>query len=710
MGNYNPKQPIVIFDGGRDGYGDAIKHPDRSSYNWAYNWDCTEEGRAVPAIAPIKIAPTTFTNLGRISCAFAWEDITTGRPLVLAGLGLGGTAATYLLRDGSYDVEGTDSSSSAIISGGVLWRYDDKGGSADEPDTEMAYFTRATGVSATAALWQRDKSASYNDTGHTISPYGIYVVGSQLWIVSANGYEVQKWSLDTDPGLSGSYGTAIPVGRPTYPVTHIGNLGGSPFVIKGDAAFKYDPSAATAEFISTLTFSSPHKENGRGTATDGRSRLYIPSVEGHLVVVTPGFQSLQTPARNRLIDRDTPYGRITAMACDLENVYAAIAPGQINTTQIGMTVVLNDVGVSQTDVTANVTDGKFATVADCSALGGTDWILVGADEPFLGVEMRFNTVGTGGLATSTPTIAYTSAATTFTTASGGYDGTGGLAKDGVVTVQNATSDNLLTTGTPWVKTTAYAGSSSKYWMKLTYSGGASMQAKIAEMRIIPFRPPLDDAVMPETAYCIGGAFPRILVGHWHGEDIVWNHVWTLNASTIEQMVVASGECGAVTSKRALYCFDASLNVHVIPIGPDAGPARAPWPKLADYSESGVAADTHAIGFSGIDFGQVVRFKDGLEIDMTAVQSDDAVRVYCRWDEDEVRGYQKIGESLHGHKFFKTAPPLGEGRILYTYLQYTDGSRTAMAPVLHSVVIPAGAVEPTNAQVLATENYPSPAQT
>jgi hypothetical protein len=124
------------------------------------------------------------------------------------------------------------------------------------------------------------------------------------------------------------------------------------------------------------------------------------------------------------------------------------------------------------------------------------------------------------------------------------------------------------------------------------------------------------------------------------------------------------------------------------VGPDAHPIRAAWPKLADYSESTVAADTHALGFSAIDFEETVEFLEGLEFSLTGVQSDDTVTVYGKWDEDYSSGYMHLG-MFRGQKNFRTNPPRGKGRILYTYMQYQDGSRSPMAPVLHSVTITPG---------------------
>lgn len=707
MAKYDSRRAIPIFSGARDGYGDGVKHPDRESYNWAYNFDCREEGRAVPALAPIKIAGSfSNTNFKRMATAFEWEDATTLRPFVLVSTGVTGASNagsyTLLLRDGSLTVEGSDTSSSGAITSSVLFRHD--GATADN---EMAYFARVTLAGTTATLWQRNKAAIYSDTDHTISPYGIFVVSSDLWIVSANGYEVQKWTLDTDPGLSGSYGTPIPVGRPTYSVNHIANLGGSPLCIKGDGIFKYDPSTSVAQFISVLNFSSPHKDNGLATTIDGRGRVYVPSVEGHLIVITAGFQSSQTPAKDRWIDRDTPYGRITALTTDLDYVYAAVEPGLRYTEQLGLKVIADDGGV-RTDETTDVTDGKFSTVADLNLLTTGDFLYIGADEPFLGAYFYLYTAGTGNIV-KVMTVSYSSAAETFTDATNSHDSTGCFTKDGLVTMQPASNTDVYASGA-WVKTTAYSGSATKYWMRLAFSNTGSLaNVALSEVRIVPYRPPLDTTLFPETSWAIGGALPYILVGHWHGESIVWNHVWTLDAGRIEQMIVASGVCGALPSKRGLYCFDGAGNCYAIPVGPDASPAVAAWPKLADYSESSVAADTHAIGFSAIDFGEVVQFSKGLEIDMTAVQSDDTVAVYARWDEDYTRGYQKLADHK-GRKHFFTKPPEGMGRILYTYLQYSDGSRTAMAPVLHSVTIPPGSWAPVPDFELQEAAYPSPAQT
>ena len=74
--------------------------------------------------------------------------------------------------------------------------------------TQPGYTELGTISSSGQAIWQRDKSGSYSDSGHTQGANSIWVVGSDLWIVvtptvGSAGYKLQKWTIDihTDPNL-----------------------------------------------------------------------------------------------------------------------------------------------------------------------------------------------------------------------------------------------------------------------------------------------------------------------------------------------------------------------------------------------------------------------------------------------------------------------------------------------------------------------------
>ena len=662
----DPKTEIVVFAGGRDGSGYGTLQADLDTYNWSINWDCLKQGRATPALSTQSL---TLASVERLTCAFRATDESTGRPTVLVGTADGtAIAIIYRLRDGTYELDGSDSSTSAGILSGVLFRHD-----GSNADTSMNYFTR----DSTAVVLQRNAAGTIADTAHTANLQSIWVVGGDLWGVDATGYQVSKLTLDADPGLTTSYGTPIPVGLPEYKIQAILPLGGSPVCCKGDGLFIYN--AATGEWENLLKTLTPHKDNGIGSMTDGRGRIYYPTAEGHIVVYSFGFQSQQQPARLTDIDRDTPHGRISFMTADMDQVYGFIDPGQsavfgLDAAALGIKVIADD-GGSRTDETSDVTDGQFSTVANVVLLssGGTDHIYIGADEPFHGVYIKiFAKRSAAG--SSVLTFGYTSAANTFTSAGGSHDSTAALSKDGAIVLMNSTQGDLPNlSASPWVSTTAYAGSATKYWMRIT-PGSVLTGAQIAEVGIIPYRPPIDATNNPISGYKLSGSLPSVMVGRWEGQSLKWFDTWTLNSPAVEQAVVADGFCGALPSKRALYMFHQE-GAHMVPVGAPSHPSRAPWPKLADYGESTVGDDNHMICCSTIDFGAEVEFDDeGLCFEFPFAQTDDDIRVYYYFGEDALNTYT---DNYSVRSF--AIKPKGKGKKLTVVVQYTDGSRDAVAP-------------------------------
>ena len=201
------------------------------------------------------------------------------------------------------------------------------------------------------------------------------------------------------------------------------------------------------------------------------------------------------------------------------------------------------------------------------------------------------------------------------------------------------------------------------------------------------------------------------MGQRQGERIIWHHVWTLDSSRIEKMVVGSGYCGALPSKRALYCFSIENAAYGIPVGPDTHPARASWPKLADYSEASVATNTHVKCCSAIDFEGLVQFTPGskaISIEMEHIQSVDTLGVYARWGEKAA--WKFLGD-WHGRGQFVAPAPDGMGRTLSIALQFQDGSRSAVAPHLHRVTIMPNTWEYLDPSVdwgVQEQDYDSPA--
>ena len=335
------EDPIVLFGGGSDGFGDAI-NVGRDSYPWSINMDSRALGRTVPSVAPTGLGVTAGDIPREITAVVEWET-PTGRPiLLLAGGRISGGSvfrAVGKVEDEAFTIE--DFQSGVPYVTGVLFR--------DAGATEMAYFANGDGENG---MRTRTKAGGYADG--TAEADVLSVVGSDIW--RALGYRISNIVRDTDPAASVSWNFGIPTGRPTYPINTIMELGGSPMPMKGDGVFKYNPARSDATFGNLTAFVSPHKDNGKSSFMDGRGRIYYLTVDGDIIVMSFGSQSQQRPTRMMAIDRDTPFGRIGAMAADANHVYAAIDPGGVRTQQLGLTVKTFDSSKSSfTDHTSAVT-------------------------------------------------------------------------------------------------------------------------------------------------------------------------------------------------------------------------------------------------------------------------------------------------------------------------------------------------------------------
>lgn len=656
--------PIHLFLGGSQGFGDSI-NIGRDAYHWAVNWDCSQLGGSTPAqgYATISMSATTFYKPA--ADLIEWEDdATRGVPLVLVP-GFSSALTSQVLEFKNATVSSAGPALTSAYTAGVLYRND-----GADANAEMAYFCNGA---ANDVVVQRNKAGTYSQTAHTAKFDLLRVVGSDLW--ATNGYRIYKMTAEADPGLSASYPTAIPVGRPTYPINEVLNLGGSPIVLKGDGIFIYNPAPSSATFEPVNVAITPHPDNGKGACIDGRGRLYYPTADGHILVLTFGFQNLQTPARLSIIDRDTPFGRITAMTADLDYIYAATEPGTNNTfaSGLGMKVFIDD--TSFTDSTTAVTDGSWATYADIGTVAAAtpDSLWIGADEPFLGAYIKLARVGAGNgllvMAYGTTGGAYT----TITTTS--YDSTCGFVRDGAIVPANSTFGDLYANG-PWIKTTV--NSTSKYWLRIRPAATETFTSvRIREIALIPYRPPLDASVFPITSYAMAGALPKMLVGRWEGEDITWHDRWTLPTSRVDRMIVTRAD---TTLEGDRWLFAATREGYWFsPVGLNVRPIRQPWPFMG--------TDPKAIAFSGYrqPDGHVWSVPGKVVVDMPYVQAADEVWFYHWWDEDTDKVYK---QNLRGSPMALEGLE-GQGTVLYTALAFSDAARSAVAPVLRTVTIPAG---------------------
>ena len=645
---------ITLFAGGIGGYGDALD-VGRDSYAWSFGFAC-HQGRAVPIAGPsnLSIASTVSPLAVRM---FEWPSgtNTSASPVLLIASGFGTAKIVYEIADGAL-ITG-DNETGAIYTGAALYR---------DGDTEVALFCNGDGADV---IRRRAKNGTYSDSTSAKADQ-LYRISQDLWRVMAD-YKLEKLTIGTDPGVSGNWpGIQTPVGIPSYPINTVVEMGGSPMPFTGLGVFRYNAAPSVAVFENLTPFVPAHVDNGKGGFADGRGRVYYPTVTGRVLVLTFGSQSQQAPLRFNWIDRDTPWGPIDQMTADEEFVYASILPGSIRTQQLGLVIKSDNGGVFSTHTT-NLTDQKRATVADWSALGATDdYIYVGADEPFWGVIFEIDKAQSGSF--SPFTVQFSAGSSSWTTVTH-KDSTAFFKEDGLIAIIPST--DIFADGS-WVTDTVDS-EADKYWLRFKPGSGLT-SVKMRQLHIAPYRPPIDADLFPESGQMLAGVLPKILIGQWQGPQIIWQDVITLSAARVGQMVVSQVTSADTVGRTALYirCYD---DVYYLPIGPDADPIRAAWPKTN--------GNTHILAFSGNHFGLPVNVKSvqKLLIHGEFLQADDEFWVY--WHYDQADRWYKSGP----HSTFPVVVDNleGRGRVLHVAVQLKDATRDAVAPYITHAIIPEG---------------------
>ena len=678
---------VVLLGTGRDGYGDA-KDQGRESYAWAINFD-GGSGRFVPAAAYTRVlAQTTFSPVRFLS---EWENAAGDPILIWTGGDVDGNATIFEWENATLTVEDLDI---PFFTAGILSRFDQD--TNEDPDEEMMFFCNGSGEDVIVRR-KKDGSTDTGNTGggaaHTAKADLIAVVGADIYRVLT--YKIGKLTPRADPGIVGSYPTdaaSVPAGRPAYPINAVLNLGASPFIITGQGVFKFNPAPAAAVFGTILEFRSPHPDNGKASITDGRGRLYVDTAQGHLVVITFGFQQTQQPDKDTYFDRDTPGGKISAMAVDLDHPYVAFEPGTKGRTQAGVGLYVQSENNGQfTNHTSNVTNRTFNSVASIVLLGASDdYILIGTTEPNMGTYMELAGVrDTETPATAAMTVEYSSGTDAWTSATI-MDSTLEFAQSGLISMHNG-FQHPFDHDTKWTSFASAADTNNidRYWMRIK-PGGTLTGVTIREVHVLPYRPPLTgDANVPTDAarmagYKVAGALPSISKGTWRGEKIVWHDWITMWTSKIEKMVIGRVNDAVTDSESALYAVTHD-GLYAIPVGPDGDPVRASYPNLGHANTLAAGLNDHLVAGSINDFGLPYTVTvDAAIVKGKHLQSDDEFYIWYR-AEHEPEWHQE-GPSA---KFPIVIKDLGTGKAFQVIAGFKDGSRSAIAPQIDSITVPRG---------------------
>ncbi len=650
------KHPITLFGGGTVGYGHA-RNIGQDGYAWAFGFDC-RKGRAVPVAGPSNIGSALNYTRG-LPVIFEWPTGGVGGsyPVIIAAGGHSALRARWALEDGALS-PAVDAN--AGYTGGALYR---------DGDTEKAYLCNGSDEDV---LQVRDSSGNWTATGDVKADL-LAAIGSDFWRV-IDKYKLNKLTINSDPEDADNWASvSTPAGHPAYPIHAVLEMGGAPMLISGLGVFKYNPNPEAAVFDNMTPFVPAHPDNGKGAFTDGRGRIFYPTVTGRILVVTFGAVSQQAPLRHTWIDRDTPWGTIGQMVADEENIYAAIQPGSIRTQQLGL-IVKSDDGGAFTTHTGEVTDQKYSTTADVSALtfGGGDYIYIGADEPFWGAFFEMETDNTG--TTTVFTAEYSAGGGSWTSVTV-KDSTLGFSNDGCIAI--IPGSDIVASET-W-KTDTVDSQAGKYWIRLTPSGTMT-STEIREVYVCPYRPPIDPALFPETGQMLAGVLPKIIVGRWRGQEVEWHELLTLEAAEVMALLIGQTPSADSTGRTTLYAF-CNDDLYYLPVGPDADPIRAAWPKTN--------GQTHVLQCSDHDFflpGNIKRVTGKLVVRGQFLQADDGFYFYYRWDNE--KDWRKEGPFDSGFPVVLNGLD-GEGLVLHTVFALNDASRDAAAPYVEYVGIAEG---------------------
>ena len=317
-------------------------------------------------------------------------------------------------------------------------------------------------------------------------------------------------------------------------------------------------------------------------------------------------------------------------------------------------------------VNAETQVGEFSNIGDAG-----DLIYIGADEPFWGVYFEIQATNLGH-ALPFQTLEYSAGSGSWTSITA-KDSTVAFTSDGCIALLPTT--DIFADGS-WVQD-AVDGVTG-YWIRLD-PDAVLTNVKVSNVYICPYRPPLDATLFPQSGFALASVLPKILVGTWRGETLVWDDVWTLEAARVMQLVVARTRGPNSTGQLTLWaiCQD---DIYHMPIGPESDPARAAWPATSGTSVP------HLKGHSGYDFGEVVKVNEVI-IEGEFLQADDDFRFYYRWDNDD--RWHMSGP--HTPFNITTGELEGQGRVLYTAISLQDATRDAVAPYVIRGFIPKGQV-------------------
>jgi hypothetical protein len=382
----------------------------------------------------------------------------------------------------------------------------------------------------------------------------------------------------SDPATAANWSSITRVGWSNTDINGIASVRGSPVVLKPEGIFLYNREVDIWENMMPGWESMPHPNNGRGSISLGPS-LVVPMGRGGAIIFDgytirdfSPYGALAAPVQDttsQLLSCLGTYDNwvvgITAVSRSFvggAGSKAAHAIGGFSTfnqkeLNVGNSVTegvrfwrTQDNEVTFTDGSTNAGDGSIATTvtldAQSTAANG-DYFVIGYRYPWYACVIEFD-VGNSQVNTtaSALTVEYWNG-TTWVTALG-FDHT---ALAGATLGQSGVVYAYTGTGSTWTRrtygTAAVDDAGGYYYMRFSVSVALSATVRIANIRLLPWRPAIDDTDFVSDGGDRAGAFPHLLMGRpgTDGGQAVWHDMGTPFEND-EIGVVATGPVGGAT--------------------------------------------------------------------------------------------------------------------------------------------------------------------
>jgi hypothetical protein len=515
-------------------------------------------------------------------------------------------------------------------------------------------------------------------------------------------YKVSKCPAGSSPLTATNWSDGSPVGSPMYPINSLRAIGSSPVVGKPEGLFVWDDTAN--EYVNRMEYEfAVHMDNGKGMFA-GKRHVFFPTADGGLIKFDGYSVEDIGPKLSALQHRDNPHmrARITTGCVAGDWVYVVTAPWELGWTQeFGLKVYTYDSSATNyTDITTNTTDGKLSTVGAVGGLGDLgDFIYVGADIPFEAVKFVIGTANTDTRRFSTCETYSAITDSWVSNSCSRIDGTRqnvkSLAKDGYIRVLGANADY----GAHSVMTPTATPGLTKYWARFALDGALSAETTLAEIFILPSRPPICSGTFSNSGGTIAvangsfeytgpdaaGMYPHVLAGHEVSDGWKWYDIAVLQVyapvAAMAYMELDTGQAEENAGPRLVMTTQGYVSVLMLGKNP-----RISSPVNENYTD-GVQMGTPIVYLAPTDLSgdnadrsterdTVIAY----EVYGEYVDSDDTLTVFQRFDHNS---WDKV-ETANTAPARMKAPSGNQGLVLEIAIAYEDPSIQIAGPSISRI--------------------------